>query len=165
MGKTITIDDEAYKLLSSLKRRGGDSFTKVILRHLNRPADTGAELLEHGKAPAARRGPGHAQAHREGTWQTVRRTQMIADTTFLIHLLAEQRSRPRGPASIFLANNRNVVRTSIIRHRFRPHSSPSASILSPFPLPSTLPAYAEPTARQVKGGRAEALSEGGLGMS
>lgn len=46
MGKTITIDDDAYKLLSSLKRRPGDSFTKVILRHLNRPADTGGELLE-----------------------------------------------------------------------------------------------------------------------
>ena len=39
---------------------------------------------------------------------------MIADTTFLVHLLAEQRSRLRGPASIFLANNRKVVRTSII---------------------------------------------------
>ena len=38
MGKTITIDDDAYKLLSALKRRPGDSFTKVILRHLNRPA-------------------------------------------------------------------------------------------------------------------------------
>ena len=46
MGKTITIDDDAYKLLSSLKRRPGDSFTKVILRHVNRPADTGAEILE-----------------------------------------------------------------------------------------------------------------------
>ena len=46
MGKTITIDDEAYKLLSALKRLPGDSFTKVILRHLNRPADTGGELLE-----------------------------------------------------------------------------------------------------------------------
>src|ERR1044071_1093444 len=46
MGKTITIDDDAYKLLSALKRRPGDSFTKVILRHLNRPADTGGELLE-----------------------------------------------------------------------------------------------------------------------
>jgi len=46
MGKTITIDDDAYALLSSLKRRPGDSFTKVILRHLNRPADTAAEILE-----------------------------------------------------------------------------------------------------------------------
>ena len=39
---------------------------------------------------------------------------MIADTIFLVHLLAEQRSELRGPASIFLANNRNAVRTSII---------------------------------------------------
>ncbi len=46
MGKTITIGDEAYKLLSALKRLPGESFTKVILRHLNRPADTGGELLE-----------------------------------------------------------------------------------------------------------------------
>lgn len=52
MGKTITIDDPAYELLSSLKRRPGDSFTKVILRHLNRPADTAGELLdEWDKAP------------------------------------------------------------------------------------------------------------------
>ena len=46
MGKTITIDEDAYQLLSSLKRPAGDSFTKVIRRHLNRPADTGAELLD-----------------------------------------------------------------------------------------------------------------------
>ena len=46
MGRTITIDDTAYRLLSSLKRGTGDSFTKVILRHVNRPADTGGELAE-----------------------------------------------------------------------------------------------------------------------
>ena len=39
---------------------------------------------------------------------------MIADTTFLIHLLAERRALRRGPASTFLADNRNAVRTSII---------------------------------------------------
>ena len=39
---------------------------------------------------------------------------MIADTTFLIHLLAETRSARRGPASAFLAGNRNAIRTSII---------------------------------------------------
>jgi predicted CopG family antitoxin len=46
MGRTITIDDDAYKLLSSLKRSSRDSFTRVILRHVNRPADTCGELLE-----------------------------------------------------------------------------------------------------------------------
>jgi predicted CopG family antitoxin len=46
MGRTITIDDNAYKLLSSLKRGSGDSFTKVILRHVNRPADTGGKLAD-----------------------------------------------------------------------------------------------------------------------
>ncbi len=46
MGKTITIDDNAYHLLSSLKLGGRDSFTKVILRHVRKPADTGGELLE-----------------------------------------------------------------------------------------------------------------------
>ena len=52
MPKTITIDDPAYRLLASLKRGSGDSFTKVILRHLNRPADTAGELLEElEKAP------------------------------------------------------------------------------------------------------------------
>jgi predicted CopG family antitoxin len=52
MPKTITIDDPAYQLLSSLKRGPGDSFTKVILRHLNRPADTASELLDElDKAP------------------------------------------------------------------------------------------------------------------
>ena len=46
MGKTITIDDTAYKLLADLKRGSRDSFTKVILRHVCRPADTCGELLE-----------------------------------------------------------------------------------------------------------------------
>ena len=46
MGKTITIDDTAYKLLAALKRDSRDSFTKVILRHVCRPVDTCGELLE-----------------------------------------------------------------------------------------------------------------------
>jgi predicted CopG family antitoxin len=46
MSKTITIDDDAYKLLVSLKQNGRDSFTKVILRHVYRPAETCGELLE-----------------------------------------------------------------------------------------------------------------------
>jgi predicted CopG family antitoxin len=46
MGKTITIDDHAYKLLSSLKRDPRDSFTKVILRHIHKPAETCGELLD-----------------------------------------------------------------------------------------------------------------------
>jgi predicted CopG family antitoxin len=46
MSKTITIDDDAYKLLRSLKQNGRDSFTKVILRHVYRPAETCGELLE-----------------------------------------------------------------------------------------------------------------------
>jgi predicted CopG family antitoxin len=45
MGHTITIDDDAYKLLSALKRGNRDSFTKVILRHISVPADTCGELL------------------------------------------------------------------------------------------------------------------------
>jgi predicted CopG family antitoxin len=47
MGKTITIDDAAYKLLAALKRDSRDSFTKVILRHVTRPADTCGELLDY----------------------------------------------------------------------------------------------------------------------
>ncbi len=46
VSKTITIDDDAYKLLASLKQNGRDSFTKVILRHVYRPADTCGELLD-----------------------------------------------------------------------------------------------------------------------
>ena len=46
MSKTITIDDDAYQLLASLKQTGRDSFTKVILRHICRPAETCGELLD-----------------------------------------------------------------------------------------------------------------------
>jgi len=46
MGKTITIDDDAYKLLSSLKRGARDSFTQVIMRHIHKPAETCGELLD-----------------------------------------------------------------------------------------------------------------------
>jgi predicted CopG family antitoxin len=47
MGKTITIDDDAYKLLVSLKEGPQDSFTKVIRRHVHKPLETAGELLEH----------------------------------------------------------------------------------------------------------------------
>ncbi len=46
MRRTISIDDKAYLLLKSLKQNTRDSFTKVILRHFYRPADTCGELLE-----------------------------------------------------------------------------------------------------------------------
>jgi len=43
--KNITIDEPAYKLLSGLKQPG-DSFSKVIKRHVRRPAETAGELLD-----------------------------------------------------------------------------------------------------------------------
>ena len=46
MSKTITIDDDVYKLLSSLKQGAGDSFTKVLRRHVHKPVETAGELLE-----------------------------------------------------------------------------------------------------------------------
>ena len=42
--KTITIDQEAYGLLLSLKLPG-DSFSKVIHRHVRKPAETCGEML------------------------------------------------------------------------------------------------------------------------
>jgi len=53
MGKTITIDDDAYKLLSELKRGGRDSFSQVIHRHIRRKANTSGELLDHHGKPAS----------------------------------------------------------------------------------------------------------------
>ena len=46
MSKTITIDDDVYRLLSSLKQDHGDSFTKVLRRHVHKPAETAGELLD-----------------------------------------------------------------------------------------------------------------------
>jgi predicted CopG family antitoxin len=46
MSKTITIDDDAYRLLAKLKQGSGDSFTKVIRRHIIPPAETCGEVLE-----------------------------------------------------------------------------------------------------------------------
>ena len=46
MHRNITIDEKAYNLLASLKTGPGDSFTKVILRHVRKPANTCGELLD-----------------------------------------------------------------------------------------------------------------------
>lgn len=47
MGKTITIDDDVYRLLVSLKEGNRDSFTKVIRRHVHKPLETAGELLDY----------------------------------------------------------------------------------------------------------------------
>jgi predicted CopG family antitoxin len=46
MSKTITIDDDVYQTLRSLKHGHGDSFTKVLRRHVARPLETAGELLD-----------------------------------------------------------------------------------------------------------------------
>ena len=43
--KTITIDQKAYDLLLSLKLPG-DSFSKVIRRHVRGPANTCGDMLD-----------------------------------------------------------------------------------------------------------------------
>jgi predicted CopG family antitoxin len=59
MSKTITIDDDVYKLLLSLKQGHGDSFTKVLRRHVHKPAETAGELLEaYASEPAPKAAPG-----------------------------------------------------------------------------------------------------------
>jgi predicted CopG family antitoxin len=54
MSKTITIEDDVYKLLASLKEDSRDSFTRVIRRYIHKPCDTAGELLdayEHAPPP------------------------------------------------------------------------------------------------------------------
>jgi predicted CopG family antitoxin len=46
MSKTITIDDDAYGLLVSLKQGARDSFTKVIRRNIHKPIERAGELLD-----------------------------------------------------------------------------------------------------------------------
>jgi predicted CopG family antitoxin len=46
MSKAITVDDDVYNLLSSLKQGPGDSFTKVVRQHVHKPAETAGELLD-----------------------------------------------------------------------------------------------------------------------
>jgi predicted CopG family antitoxin len=47
MSKTITIEDDVYRLLLSLKQGNRDSFTKVIRRHVFKPFETAGELLDY----------------------------------------------------------------------------------------------------------------------
>ena len=52
--RTITIEDDVYKLLASLKEDSRDSFTRVIRRYIHKPCVTAGELLdayEHAPAP------------------------------------------------------------------------------------------------------------------
>jgi predicted CopG family antitoxin len=54
MSKSITIQEDVYELLASLRQDKGDSFNNVIRRHLPRPLDTAGEILdayEHAPAP------------------------------------------------------------------------------------------------------------------
>lgn len=53
MSKNITIDDDAYKTLLSLKEGPQDSFTKVIRRNLSVRLETAGELLDFHEAQPA----------------------------------------------------------------------------------------------------------------
>ena len=46
MSKNVTLDDEAYDLLKSLKIGPQDSFSQVVRRNIHRPANTCGELLD-----------------------------------------------------------------------------------------------------------------------
>jgi hypothetical protein len=49
MSKRITIEDDVYETLLSLKAPG-DSFTKVLRRHVHAPAKTNAKLVKWPKS-------------------------------------------------------------------------------------------------------------------
>jgi len=54
MSKNITVEDDVYELLASLKQDRGNSFNRVIRRHIAKPLDTAGELLdayEHAPLP------------------------------------------------------------------------------------------------------------------
>ena len=46
MGKTITIEDDVYNVLCSLKQGSTDSFSKVLRRHVYQPVEQAGELLD-----------------------------------------------------------------------------------------------------------------------
>jgi len=53
VSKRITVDDDVYRTLLSLKQGAGDSFTKVLRRHVVKPLDTAGELLDaYDKVPS-----------------------------------------------------------------------------------------------------------------
>lgn len=64
MGKTITIDDQAYELLSSLKTGKRDSFSQVIHRNVHRKANTCGEIEDiYAKLPPPNIDPGVAEQY------------------------------------------------------------------------------------------------------
>jgi predicted CopG family antitoxin len=46
MSKTITIADDVYELLLSLKQGSGDSFCNVLRRHVHAPVESAGALLD-----------------------------------------------------------------------------------------------------------------------
>ena len=80
MSKRITIDDDTYKLLRSLKQGPGDSFTKVIRRNVYKPLDTCGELLD-----AYEQDPPPQRANLEALRRSIERRD------------AEDRARKAGP--------------------------------------------------------------------
>ena len=79
MSKTITIDDDVCKLLSSLKQGSSDSFTKVLRRYVRKPAETAGELLDaYESEPAASTDTIALKLFAGAEGAAIRRTLMIA---------------------------------------------------------------------------------------